>query len=1028
MTRNYLQIKDFCKHVGRFFTKVLLNKRRFLYLVWDINHHTFVPSSNSRMNLLPMKKTHNGYSNPNRLKCLWCALYVLAALTLGSHKAVAQGWEIYFGGNKEDIGQSVIQAKDLGYVLTGFSESFGNDNDLDIYVVRTDVDGTEVWSNIYDDGFAEHGYDLIETIDAGFLVVGDIKPTPSSNSDVYLLKINAAGQKLWAKQYGGDSTDVGLRIIPTSAGGGYLIVGKTNSQGAGQEDVLLVKIDNNGNQVWLKAHGTAGNDEGRSVVQLDDGYLITGTAENPDNGTSDIFLLKVDLNGNEVWRKYFGSASDIDQGYDIVSTGDGNFAITGYTGSNSDAILIKVDEDGNEIWQKTFGDTLGDIAFDMVLTNDNMLAITGITEVSPSNVNAFIAEYDLDGNQVWFNNAIGQDTHVDFANAIQQTHDNGFIVVGYNSLFGAFINDVTLIKAGGSGQLYTNHITGKVFFDNNDCIYENGELGLNDWVVQATSSSTSQVYYGTTDANGNYDIVVDTGDFQVQVLPKKYWQPCVAAFNVNFDALYDTLVRNFPMLPIAICANMTVDVSAPVVDNCANITYHVNYCNYGTTASGGSTVRLVVDNDLTLTGSSIPWILNIDSLYLFDVGDLGINDCGSFTVTATSTCSGLDAQAYIVTAHILPDQICTPASPAWDKSSVTVEAKCDPDQDSIRFILRNDGIGAMQQSLNYIVIEDQIMMAQPTQFQLGVGESMQIVRKSTGSTYRIIAEQSANHPGESYPTAAIEGCTTNSDYSTGFVTMFHEDDNDPFVNIDVQEATAITDYIQMRGYPKGYQASGENLVPANTDVEYHIYFRNPTADTISRLVIRDTLPASLDLATVSPGAASHEYDFEVYSNGVIKFTFDNIGLMPDGSEGSEGFVKFKVKQVADNPDGTLIPNQAQLFVGYEAPAATTTYTHKVCTVFTDCLILTDVNEPEIPGVEVKAYPNPFASSIVFEVKGMQNSTLKICVFDNQGRLITEQEAQGSSLTLQRGNMPAGLYTWRLEADGVILNTGKIIAH
>jgi hypothetical protein len=65
---------------------------------------------------------------------------------------------------------------------------------------------------------------------------------------------------------------------------------------------------------------------------------------------------------------------------------------------------------------------------------------------------------------------------------------------------------------------------------------------------------------------------------------------------------------------------------------------------------------------------------------------------------------------------------------------------------------------------------------------------------------------------------------------------------------------------------------------------------------------------------------------------------------------------------------------------------------------------------------------------VFEVKGMQNSTLKISVFDNQGRLITEQEAQGSSLTLQRGNMPAGLYTWRLEADGVILNTGKIIAH
>lgn len=1028
MLGKHLQIKAFWAKWPPLIFKIMLNKRRFLYFVWDNFHYTFVPSSNSCMNLLPMKKTHFGFNNLNRLKCLLRALYVLTTLLLSCQTINAQGWEIYFGGNKEDIGQSVIQAKDLGYVLTGFTESFGLDNDLDVYVVRTDVDGKEVWSNFYDDGFAEHGYDLIETIDGGFLIVGDIKPTPAATSDVYLLKINAAGQKLWSKQYGGDSTDVGVRIIPTNSGGGYLIVGKSNSQGVGQEDVLLVKIDNNGNQVWLKTHGTAGNDEGRSVVELNNGYLITGTAENPNNGTLDILLLKVDLNGNEEWRKYFGNASEIDQGYDIVSTGDGNFALTGYTGSNSDGILIKVDEDGNVIWETTFGGSLGDIAFDMVLSNDNMLVITGITEVSTSNVNAFIAKYDLNGNQIWFNNAIGQDTHIDFANAIQQTHDNGFIVVGYNSLFGAFINDVTLIKAAGSGQLYTNHITGKVFFDNNDCVYQDGELGLNDWVVKAVSLSTSEVIYGTTDANGNYDIVVDTGDFQVQVLPRKYWQPCVAAFNVGFDALYDTLVRNFPLLPIITCANMTVDVSAPVVDNCANITYHVNYCNYGTTASGGSTVRLIIDNDLTLTGSSIPWILHIDSLYLFDVGDLGINDCGSFYVTTTSTCSGLDAQAYVVTAHILPDQICTPSSPAWDKSSVTVEGKCDPDQDSVRFILRNDGIGAMQQPLNYIVIEDQIMMAQPAPFQLGVGESMQVARKTNGSTFRIIAEQSPNHPGESYPTVAIEGCTTNSNYSTGFVTMFHEDDNDPFVNIDVQEATSITDYIQMRGYPKGYQVSGENLVPANTDVEYHIYFRNPTADTISRLVVRDTLPASLDLATVTPGAASHPYNFEVYSNGVIKFVFDSIGLMPNGSEGSEGFVKFQIKQVADNPDGTLIPNQAQLFIGFEAPAATSTYTHKVCQVFTDCLILTDVEQPSVPGVEINTYPNPFDSSIMIEVEGLQTATLKIYVFDNQGHLITMQEANGSSLTLQRGQLPAGLYTYRLEGDGVILNVGKIIAH
>lgn len=957
---------------------------------------------------------------------LWRGLLLLAGLTLGNLTAKAQGWEIYFGGSSEDFGQSVIQTKDLGYMVAGFSESFGSDNDLDVYVIRTDVDGTELWSNVYDEGFVGHGYDLTGTISGDFLIVGDNKADQVSAFNVYLLKINDQGQKLWSKQYGGSSDDTGYRIIPTSAGGGFLIVGVTKSFGNGQDDVLLVKIDNNGNQVWLKAHGTPGDDIGRSVVELDDGYLITGTSENPNNGTRDVLLLKVDQNGDEVWRKYFGDPADLDEAYDIVKTADGNYAITGFTGSNSDALLLKVDTNGDILWQTTFGGVLGDEAYDLISTSTGNLAITGITEVSASNINAFIAVYDLDGGLILYSDAIGQDTHVDFASSLAETHDGGFIVAGFNSLFGAFINDVTLVKAGISALSYTDYLRGKVFLDNNDCVLQPDETGLKDFVVKATSGSKE--YFGTTDAEGNYEIVVDTGDYVLEVFSKKFWTPCVAAFNVNFTSKYDTLVRNFPMLPVTLCPNLTVDVSAPIVDNCANITYHVSYCNYGTTASGPATARIQLDEDLTLTESSLPWVFTVDNLYVFEVGDLDLNDCGEFAITAVSTCSGLLSKAYQVSAHILPDDLCEPASPAWDKSSISVEGKCDPAQDSVRFTLKNNGIGAMQGQLNYIVIEDQIMMAQPAPYQLGAGQSMEVVRKANGSTYRIIAEQSANHPGESYPTVAIEGCTTSSTYSTGFVTMFHEDDNSPFTNIDIQEASASTDYILMRGYPKGYQASGENLVPANTDVEYHIYFRNPTQDTISRVVIRDTLPASLDLEAVTPGAASHPYDYQVYSNGVLKFIFDNINLMPAGSEGSEGFVKFKAKQLPNNPDGTLITNKATVFLGYNVPEETADYTHTVCEQFYECLILTDVEEPALPGVAVNAYPNPFSSAIVFEVKGMQLKNLKISMFDQQGRLVREDGTLGNILTLHRDDLPAGVFTWRLEADGVYLNTGKIIAH
>jgi uncharacterized repeat protein (TIGR01451 family) len=262
------------------------------------------------------------------------------------------------------------------------------------------------------------------------------------------------------------------------------------------------------------------------------------------------------------------------------------------------------------------------------------------------------------------------------------------------------------------------------------------------------------------------------------------------------------------------------------------------------------------------------------------------------------------------------------------------------------------------------------------------------------------------------------------------VTQIQEDENDPFVSVDVQESISSTDYILLRGYPKGYLKNGQNLIPANSDIEYHIFFQNAGTDTITRLVIRDTLPASLDLATVVAGASSHPYEFEVYSNGVLKFTFDDIHLLPDGSAASQGFVKFKVSQKPNNPAGTEIPNSAAVFLGYDAPVQTAVYTHIVGgdSLLSFIEVISDTKEPEIPGVKVSAFPNPFASAVEFEVEGREFQTLTICVFDIYGRLVRREEASGNHLRLHRDKLPSGVYTYRLEANGLLLNAGKIIAH
>ncbi|MCC6724578.1 MAG: hypothetical protein IT258_08705, partial [Saprospiraceae bacterium] len=458
----YSYFKRFTAANTRFSTQKLFNKRRFLSLIVQETPYTFVSSSKNRLKDKPMTALLKT-SSTSTTAFLARTLMLLAAL-LVSLQGNAQGWEIYFGGNNDDQGQSIIQTQDHGYVGVGYSESTGGGNGYQVYAIRADVDGNEAWSNLYAEGFTSYGYSITETPDHGFLLVGKTKPTQLSDFNVLLLKINAEGQKQWSKQFGGAGDEQGFRIIPTTASGGYLIVGTTNSFGNGENDAYLLKVDAQGNEVWSQTYGTSGDEDGYSVAELADGYLLTGTADNLANGTKDGYLVKVDLNGNPVWSKYFGVANDIDQLRDIAIAADGNVVLAGHTGSTSQGWLIKTDLDGNEIWSKTFGNLLGDETNDLLIANNGDLVVTGFTEVSAANVDAFLARFDNDGNNIWTNN-IGRGSHADIAQGVTASEDGGFVAIGYNSLFGIFFNDVTFIKTGADGSVYTNHLTGRVFKD-----------------------------------------------------------------------------------------------------------------------------------------------------------------------------------------------------------------------------------------------------------------------------------------------------------------------------------------------------------------------------------------------------------------------------------------------------------------------------------------------------------------------------------------------------------------------------------
>src|SRR3569832_1133858 len=199
-----------------------------------------------------------------------------------------------FGGTGNDLGLSIQQTTDGGYIISGGTYSFGAGNS-DIYLIKTNSNGDTLWTKTYG-GINDDGCRAIcETTDGGYIIAGFTLSFGTGNQDVYLLKTEANGDTLWTKTYGGGNNDYGKSVQQT-ADGGYIITGTTQSFGAGITDEFLIKTPTNGNTLWTKTLGGIIIEDSYSVRQsTDEGYIIAGNTGLPGNYV--VYLLKTDSIG-----------------------------------------------------------------------------------------------------------------------------------------------------------------------------------------------------------------------------------------------------------------------------------------------------------------------------------------------------------------------------------------------------------------------------------------------------------------------------------------------------------------------------------------------------------------------------------------------------------------------------------------------------------------------------------------------------------------------------------------------------------
>ncbi len=589
-------------------------------------------------------------------------------------------------------------------------------------------------------------------------------------------------------------------------------------------------------------------------------------------------------------------------------------------------------------------------------------------------------------------------------------------------------NDIVEV-AQNCSSLWESYIQGKIYFDENtNCEQNLSEPNLNDWLIKIEGEET--VDYAYTYEGGNYIQPLAIGTYTVTAIPPNSLReevcPNPTTFNLTDQNPIDTI--DFGGSTSTFCPFLEVDITTPLLRRCFDNQYHVRYCNSGTATAENAFVEVQLDPFFTFIDATIEEVNLGNNLYSFNLGDIDIGECDEFQIEVYVDCnSTVIGQTHCVEAHIFPDSICTPANPLWDESSIMVNAECLGD--SIEFTITNVGIGNMSDSLEYMVVEEDLIWHRAN-FQLDSGDNIKFSKPANGEYHRIEAQQSFGHPGNSMPSVFVEGCgeDDNGEFSLGFVNYYILDEGNAFISIDCQENIGAYDPNDKQAFPIGY--GEQHYITDSTNLEYLIRFQNTGTDTAFNIVIRDTISSHLNIETLRPGIASHSYRYDIEGSNVAVFHFENI-MLPDSNineAASHGFIKFNIEQQRDNPLGTHIMNDAAIYFDFNEPIITNTVFHTIGEDFMG-VVTSIITPPELEevGVSVNISPNPFDEYTRFEVQGEATKELNLKLYDTMGREVLQQQSTHQQyIIMKRNNLPPGVYIFHLMDEKQQLATGKLI--
>jgi uncharacterized repeat protein (TIGR01451 family) len=979
------------------------------------------------------------------------ALTLFLALTFFC--SYGQKWEQVFNQYPIDgeCAFGVQPTADGGLLMLG-ARGFNGQGSQVSYFQKLDAEGNVLWKR----DISESGAIKFVTLNNGNLAVLSRNKDANNNFSFFyaLVQPNGTILKYDTVSSDGNSQLKAWSIAPIKQGlsiGGFVITAKVLAPD-GYQTAILRTYDATGEPTNSFPTYLMNSDSLilRDVVQLADGdYYAVGFNKYDYQIDADPVWIKMGYNGHmepswiKVWDDPNPDFNISEAFHDIAPTLDGNMWVLSLQDANlgpdfSKLFLKKINTSGEEIYSKFIATNVSNVDFagydhsKIVPLPDGGAAILYETYVPDLTGEDFsLARVNAAGNLLWTKHYGREKRFTETPFDLVLMQDGGFAMAGWFNDELYETNDAYVIRTDENGDVYTNNVYGQVFADlNSNCVKDANEPPLAGWMLRLEQQGQN-TFNVLTDFNGRYALPANLGTSQVRIIPAaNYWQPCQLLQNVTFSAPFDSILVNFPVKKLTDCPQLEVDIATPFLRRCFSNNYTVTYANRGTVNVSNATVKIELDPDLEFLFSNGNWTFLGNNTFEFSVGDLEIGEVGNFYIRAKVSCNSSIGATHCTKATISPNSTCS--STNWSGASVEVNGECNTA--TVDFKVRNKGTSNITHSVDYIIIEDQVIYRQGSILQLPVNQDTIIKVPANGSTWRIETTQEAYHPGNSLPSVAVESCGTNSDgnVSTGYVTIFPEDDEDPFVSTDCTVNIGSFDPNDKQGFPKG--VDDEHFIYPNTDIEYLIRFQNTGTDTAFAIVIKDTLSSMLDLQTIRPGVSSHAYTYNILGDNILKFTFADI-MLPDSNVNeplSHGYIKFTIKHRANLQLGSVIRNSAAIYFDFNAPVITNETWHTVDTGFLERAIVSlhQIPEKEVLGLEI--YPNPFHQSawlvLPSELTDSFNLSkkLKIRLVNINGELVRERDFVGGKMLLERKGLTDGIYFVELFDGGFLKVSGKLI--